>query len=281
MTCGNNMNWVTAVAYQFARLRASRLVLKITNPVIRPKDGRLRRIYRRARYRHAFAMSDAILALCDNEASRLRSEFPRAGERIRTVVNPYVTPAMLELATERDRDRNAGMILAIGRFEPQKQFDLLIRSFALIEDQNLHLVILGDGEERPRLEALVRELGLQNRVSMPGYVADVGPWLSRARLLALSSRYEGLPAVVLEAFAAGCPVVTTNCFKAASELVGNAEGCFVVPDATPERFAAALARCCSVANAGTLADRAAEYSIDAGVQSHLAAVSADLLAEPA
>ncbi|WP_375401817.1 glycosyltransferase [uncultured Sphingomonas sp.] len=270
MSTGNNMNWTTALAFRLARLGSARLMLKVTNPIVRAKDGPLRRWYRRLRYADAFGLSDAVLTLCDREAELLAAAFPASASRFQPVVNPYVTPAMLapcrELVGERD------MILAIGRLAPQKRFDLLIRAFAEVRAPGARLVILGEGPDRASLETLARELGLDGRVTMPGYVADVGPWLRRVRLLALSSRYEGLPAVVLEAMASGCPVVATDCFLAARTLVGGAEGCAVVGEATPAAFARALEKCWSRERPTMLPAVAERYSVGEGVRSHVAAV---------
>ena len=279
MSTGNNMNWATALAFQLARLGTARLVLKTTNPVIRAKDGPLRRAYRRMRYAHAFALADAVLTLCDHEAERLAGAFPRSAARFRPVINPYVTPTMIAPCPEPVGERDT--ILAIGRLAPQKRFDLLIRAFAETRAPGARLVILGEGPERSSLEALARELRLEGRVTMPGYVPDVGPWLRRARLFALSSHYEGLPAVVLEAMASGCPVVATDCFLSARTLVGGAEGCAVVAEATPAALARAIDDCWSNAPATTLRAVAERYSVGEGVRSHVRAVRDLLHAAPA
>jgi glycosyltransferase involved in cell wall biosynthesis len=127
------------------------------------------------------------------------------------------------------------------------------------------LVILGDGPGRASLEALAGEMGLGDRVAMPGYVAHIGPWLRQARLFALCSRYEGLPAMVLEVMAAGCPVVSTRCFLSADNLMD---------DATPAAFARAMDRCWSAPRSPALPEIASRFSIADGVRSHVGAVRA-------
>jgi glycosyltransferase involved in cell wall biosynthesis len=135
------------------------------------------------------------------------------------------------------------------------------------------LCIVGEGPDRASLEALVSELGLGNRVEMPGYTTDVGSWLARADAFVLSSVFEGLPAVVLEAMAFNCPVVSTDCFAAARELVGNAEQCHVVPSGDAEMLAARIDEVLAGRSRPTgLRQIAERYSIAAGVESHRTAI---------
>ncbi|MBN8484652.1 MAG: glycosyltransferase [Sphingomonadales bacterium] len=101
--------------------------------------------------------------------------------------------------------------IAVGRLAGQKNFPLLLRAFARLDDPAARLTILGEGAERPRLERLARELGIADRLSLPGHVADPLPYLAEASAFVLSSDYEGVPAVVIEALAAGLPLVATRC----------------------------------------------------------------------
>src|SRR6185369_13580786 len=100
-----------------------------------------------------------------------------------------------------------------------------------------------------------------------------GSWLARADAFVLSSVFEGLPAVVLEAMAFNCPVVSTDCFAAARELVGNAEQCHVVPSGDTEMLAARIDEVLAGRSRPTGLRRIAErYSVAAGVESHRAAL---------
>ena len=131
----------------------------------------------------------------------------------------------ITLAGARDRAiaeaRQAEYLLAAGRLVPQKAFDRLIRAFAAGAGEADKLIILGDGPQRPRLERLVKRLRLQDRIWMPGHVTDLGPWLAGARAFILSSDYEGLPAVLIEALAAGVPIVATRCSASIDDLLGD------------------------------------------------------------
>lgn len=127
------------------------------------------------------------------------------------------------------------IILAAGRLVREKGFDVALRAFALLDDPEAKLVIVGEGERRAELEALAAELGVADRVRLPGYVPDIRPWLEIARTFLLTSWYEGYAAVIVEALGAGRQVVSTDCTPAARELlskglngrvaaIGDAEG---------------------------------------------------------
>ena len=113
------------------------------------------------------------------------------------------------------------IILAAGRLVKEKGFDIALRAFALLDDPNAKLVIVGEGERRAELEALAAELGVADRISLPGYVPDIRPWLEIARTFLLTSWYEGYAAVIVEALGAGRPVVSTDCTPAARELLSD------------------------------------------------------------
>ena len=195
--------------------------------------------------------------------------YPADAAKFETVPNPYVSQAMLDGTGQRRRS-GPPIILALARMMPQKRLDRLLRAFAMANCTDARLVILGDGPERPRLERLSRSLGLAGRVEMPGFVEDVVPWLRRADVYALSSDYEGLPAVVIEALACNVPVVTTNCFDGAEALLAQAEGCFVVPRTDLSAFARALdASLASTGSHNGLREIASGYVIERAVAAHV------------
>lgn len=100
------------------------------------------------------------------------------------------------------------LLIAAGRLEPVKQFDRLIHAWART-DCGGRLVILGDGTQRPRLSALIRELDLTDRVMLPGHEPHILPWLEAATACVISSSREGFPYIMVEALMAGCPVLST------------------------------------------------------------------------
>ena len=106
-------------------------------------------------------------------------------------------------------DPTAFNLVAAGRLEEQKGFDLAIEAIALAKNANVHLTILGEGSRRGMLENLVRERNLQDRVHLIGYRHNPYPFYTKADGFLLSSRFEGFPNVVLEALFSGTPVVAT------------------------------------------------------------------------
>ena len=106
---------------------------------------------------------------------------------------------------------------------------------------------------------------------MPGFQTEVLDWLARADLFVLSSLYEGLPAVLLEAIACGCPVVTTDCFPAAHEIFDPIPGCLVATEATPAALATAIkSALAEPRHPAALRAAASAYRVDAAILSHLA-----------
>jgi glycosyltransferase involved in cell wall biosynthesis len=147
-------------------------------------------------------------------------------ERMEVVYNPVITPRVLELA-RRVPDHPwfaAGalpVILGVGRLSQAKDFPNLIRAFAEVRRQRAaRLLILGEGEDRAGLEALIAELGLgADDVALPGFRDDAVSFMAHAALFVLSSAWEGLPTVLIEALAAGTPVVSTDCPSGPREIL--------------------------------------------------------------
>jgi glycosyltransferase involved in cell wall biosynthesis len=123
------------------------------------------------------------------------------------------------------------LILAVGRLHPIKGFIHLIRAFGQLRDmdEDWVLVILGEGPERAALESRVRALGLERRVFLPGLAGNMMDWYRRASLFVLSSLYEAFPGALLEAMAAGLPVVSFDCDAGPREMIRHGVDGVLVP----------------------------------------------------
>jgi glycosyltransferase involved in cell wall biosynthesis len=137
------------------------------------------------------------------------------------------------------------VVLAVGRLSAEKAHADLLSAFRLLPEAapgvKAKLLIVGDGPERARLEAAAASHGLSGRVLFIGQVSDVRPYYAAADALALPSHTEGSPYVLLEAMAAGLPVVATS-VGGVPEMVADGESALLVPARDPRAMAAALAR---------------------------------------
>ena len=114
------------------------------------------------------------------------------------------------------------IVVSVGRLTQQKDFSTLILAFARLRKQrSARLIILGEGEERTHLETLVHANGLVEDVWMPGFVANPFAYMAMSSVFVLSSRWEGLPNVLIEALACGIPVVSTDCPSGPVEILEN------------------------------------------------------------
>jgi len=193
-----------------------------------------------------YPWADAIVAVSNDVKRDLTNSASIPSERIEVVYNPIVTPDLKEKAEqplEHPWFKNGGppVVVSVGRLTDQKAFDVLIRALSIAKrDRPLRLMILGEGEKRPALEALIAKLGLTNDVRLMGFVQNPYPFMARAAAFALPSRWEGLPTVLVEALYLGAPIVATNCPGGSRDILkGGRFGRLVSVD-DPSGLAAAL-----------------------------------------
>ena len=223
------LHWNTIVSIWANRLAgvATRQVVSERNVLSREVDGSTKRYMQHliplvSAY---YPRADGIIAVSDGVADDLSRVAGIARERITTIYNPTVTPDLeAKAAAEADHpwfgDGGPPVVLAVGRLQKQKDYPTLLRAFAKVRERRpLRLIILGEGKDRAAIEALIAELGLDAAVSMPGFAKNPIAYMARAALFVLASRWEGLPNVLIEALAVGCPVVSTDCESGPSEIL--------------------------------------------------------------
>jgi glycosyltransferase involved in cell wall biosynthesis len=230
-------NLVTLWARRLAGV-ATRIVVSERNTLsveTHENRGDLRMRFMPSLVRRYYPWADGIVAVSKGVAADLTRVAGLPEDCVRVIYNPIVTPAMQAKACEPMQDSwfepaEPPVILAVGRLSAQKDFTTLIRAFAKVRQSTLaHLLILGDGEERSRLEALVRKLGLKNDVRLPGFVPNPYPYMCRADVFVLSSRWEGLPGVLIEALYCGTPLVSTDCPSGPREILADGQYGKLVP----------------------------------------------------
>ncbi|MBD2531232.1 glycosyltransferase family 4 protein [Nostoc flagelliforme FACHB-838] len=163
---------------------------------------------------------------CNTDSAQLyRQRYPSMGDRVKYIKNSFDNEIFYPLSrTEREAQRHelakrlglseeTRFILFAGRLHPQKDPILLVRAIAALNEPHTHLLIAGDGELAADIRTEIAQLGLSNRVTMLGAlpIEDLAQLHRISNVFVLSSAYEGLPLVVLEALASGTPVVTTRC----------------------------------------------------------------------
>ena len=217
---GNHLVRPAALAIALANYRGA-FIPKITNPVLAERMSRWRHWRRRIFYAWALKKARLVLALSPASVGEILAVDARLAARIRVVHNPYVSDEMIARAGDR-RPLAPPIILSIGRLSRQKNHALLLRAAARLGRRPWRLRICGAGPEEGGLQALAEELGIADRVEFPGFDTDPLPEYLAATVMALSSRWEGLPATALEAIACGCPVVSTASSPALVELLRQA-----------------------------------------------------------
>lgn len=198
--------------------------------------------------RRFYPRADAIVGVSRGVADDLAQFLGLPSERILSIPNPVVDARLEEMASESipiewdTRIGDAPLVISVGRFVPQKDHELLLRSFREVCERvpDARLALLGDGDERERIDRLIDELDLRDSVDVVGFQANPYAWMARADVLALSSRFEGLPTVLIEALACGARVVSTDCPSGPREILEHGRWGRLVPVADREALADAL-----------------------------------------
>jgi glycosyltransferase involved in cell wall biosynthesis len=277
VAAGTQANLAALLARRMTRLE-TRIVVSERNAmsvVAGRGRGGFRRAYPRVA-RRLFPEADAIVAVSQAVADDLVALDVAPRERVFTIHNPVVTRGLDDLIAEPLehpwlRDGEAPVVLAVGRLHWQKDFPTLLRAFRRMSAvRTMRLVVLGEGDERGKLEALSRSLGIAERVLLPGFVANPFPWMARAAVVVVSSLLEGFGRVLPEAMACGCPVVSVDCPGGPREILDNGRYGPLVPVGNEQALAdAVLASLVRPPDRAALRQRANQFSADAAAERYL------------
>jgi glycosyltransferase involved in cell wall biosynthesis len=192
-----------------------------------------------------YPWADAVVVVSHDAAQDLIHTIGLSPRKVR-VIFPILTPRIAELAKETAdhpwlASGQPDVILSVGRLTVQKDLPTLIHAYANVRQRRkCRLLIVGEGEERGNLEQLVADLGLNDDVSMPGYVANAFAYMSRCSLYVSSSRWEAMPMALVEALAAGATVVATDCKSGPNEILSGGRFGSLVPVGDVEALANAI-----------------------------------------
>ena len=149
-------------------------------------------------------------------------------QKVRVIYNPVNIPKeSLGIALHTEKE---DIVVTVGSFKPEKNHDLLLRSFAVFRQSHpsYKLVIYGDGPQRSAMERLAKELDIDDCIEMPGRTQDVLDKISVARMFVLSSDLEGMPNALIEAMCVGLPCISTK-VSGATDLIKSGENGILVP----------------------------------------------------
>ena len=196
--------------------------------------------------RRFYPWAEGIVAVSKGVANDLAQVTKIPRERIQVIYNPVVTPeqrAKAKIPVDHPwfAPGEPPVLLGVGRLSVQKDFPTLIQAFAQVRNsRKVRLLILGEGEERNRLRALVRRLGLDQDVSLPGFVENPYPYMVQAALFVLSSKWEGLPAVLIESLYCGTSLIATDCPGGTREILRDGQYGQLVPVGDVPALASAI-----------------------------------------
>ena len=230
-----------------------------------------------------YRLADKIILVSKDTAEHFQKATNLPENKIKVIYNPVVSRKMIEQShTPPGHDwfdrPNSTLLLSAGRLTAQKDFATLLRAFSLVRTSlpSVKLIILGEGEERSKLEQLSRELKIEKDVQLPGYVLNPFTYMAHADLFVLSSRWEGFANVLVEAMACGTPVVSTDCPSGPAEILQNGKYGELVPVNNPSALAEAIkVELASPHDRRLLIQRANEFSVENSLTQYINAFFPD------
>ncbi len=277
-------NIVTILGRQLSGVRTRVVVREGLFPSIAQKEdpyASTRIAYRLSRF--IYPLADAIVPI----ASELRDDLGTVARLPRSrmtviAVNPVVTPSLLAAADAKPvhpwfEDTSSPIVLGVGRLDRQKDFGTLLKAFARVrKTRPCRLLILGEGEQRAALEALIAELGIGADVALPGFDSKPYAAMGHCSVFVLSSRYEGLPNALIEALACGAPVVSTACPSGPRDVLNEGEFGRLVPVGDDDAMAKAIVEVLDdPPSKARQRSRGAAYSVENSVKAYLPVLGLD------
>jgi glycosyltransferase involved in cell wall biosynthesis len=275
----SSMSHANLIALWAARLarRSTPVMVTVHNTMSQstPDQGGLAGVLSSILLRTFYPWASSVVAVSRGAADDLARTSGLARERVHVVYNPVITPEMSAMACQPPEHPWFGpgqppVILGVGRLTRQKDFPTLIRAFAEVRRQRpARLIILGEGEDRAELEALVEELRLGRDVALAGFKDNAIAYMAGSAVFVLSSAWEGLPTVLIEALAAGTRVVSTDCPSGPREILQEGRLGALVPVGDAPALARAVIDALNRPGDTVPPDALTPYTRDAAVDNYL------------
>jgi len=275
----NHANVIATIARKVAGTN-TRLILVEHNTLSAAKTTSVAdRVVKRL-MRWVYPLADVIIGVSQGVSLDLEHQLGLPLGKVITIYNPIVdsdlfAKAQAPLDHPWFQEDAPPVFLAVGRLTEQKDFLTLIQAFSQLRKQAIaRLLILGEGESRAELEAAICQLGIEKDVSLPGFIENPYAYMKRAKAFVLSSRWEGLPTVLVEAMACGCSVISTNCPSGPQEILEAGKYGQLVPIEDSSALSKAMSQVITdPLNQKVLEQRAMHFSLEQAVSQYLAVLS--------
>src|SRR5687768_13570928 len=236
---------IAIIAKRISRV-STRVIIRISVHISKNKRTKWKKIVEKLVLSNVYPLADGIVTVSRGAAQDLSNYTGISPARIRVINNPVISDELLQAAQQPVQHPffntdHVPVILGVGRLTEQKDFPTLIRAFDILCKRTpAQLIILGDGEDRPSLENLIRSTGSQDMVDLFGFELNPFAFMKKASVFVLSSKWEGLPGVLIQALACDCPVVSTDCLSGPSEILQDGQYGHLVPVGDAEAIASAI-----------------------------------------
>jgi glycosyltransferase involved in cell wall biosynthesis len=223
-----------------------------------------------------YPQAQGIIAVSQSLAQYVETTLDLKPDSVKVIYNPVIDAEMLlkskyEVDNDWINSQSEPVFLAVGRLSLQKDYETMLKAFAQYKLNNSgKLLILGEGELRTKLENLITTLKLDNEVNLLGFTDNPYAYMSKVNCLILSSLWEGLPTVLIEAMACGCQVIATDCPYGSKEILAAGEYGFLVPTQDISALAQAMGQVLiSPKNPEKLQQRAKDFMIEKAAAEYL------------
>ena len=245
---GEECGVAAILARLISRVRAKVVVSchsTISQYVPRSRDFKVR--FLPSLMRLTYPWANHVVAVSSGVADDLAHVISMPRARIHVISNASITADFLGVPCERPVheffDSGKPVIVAVGSLAASKDYPCLLEAFSrVIRIRDVRLIILGEGSERKKLEKLLVRLGIQKYVDIPGFINPPWPFMAASSVFVLSSAWEGLPTVLVEALALGCRIVSTDCCSGPREILEEGKFGELVPVGSAEELSAGIVR---------------------------------------